>query len=164
MSEEYDRIAEINEHFAIGMCGETGDCLQLSEYIQGNVALYKYRNSVELSTDAVSHFVRNIMAEALRQSPYEVNMLLAGHDGKPALYYMDYLGTLAQVPYGAQGYSAYFVMSVFDKHYKPGMTLEEGKKLMQKALNQIKKRFVISPHGFVVKQIDEGGIKRVALD
>lgn len=164
MSEEYDRICEIDKRNVLAMSGETGDSLQLSEYIQGNVALYRFRNSVELSTEAMSHFVRSVMAEAIRKSPYEVNMLLAGHDGKPALFYLDYLGTLQKVPYAAQGYCGYFVMSIFDKNYKEDMSLEEGKVLMKKALDQIKQRFTIAPHGFIVKQVDAEGIKRITLE
>jgi 20S proteasome alpha/beta subunit len=164
MSEDYDRIAEIDGRHLLGMSGETGDCQQLSEYIQGNVALYRYRNSVELSTNEISHYLRSVLAEALRKSPYEVNVLLAGYDGKASLYYLDYLGTLQKIPYGAQGYSAYFVMGVFDKHFKAGMSLDEGKKLMKVALDQIRQRFVVSPHGFIVKVVDAEGIRKVSLE
>ena len=161
MNEEYDRIAQIDKRHLLATCGETGDSLQLTELIQGNVALYRFRNGVELSSEALSHYIRWEMAKAIRSNPFEVNMLLAGHDGKPSLYYMDYLGTLQKIPYGAQGYCAYFVLSVFDKHYKPGLTLEEGKKLMNMALNEIKKRFVVAPHGFVVKMINKDGIQKL---
>lgn len=161
MSEEYDRISEIDQRHLLATSGETGDSLQLSEYIQGNVALYKFRNGVELTSDAMSHYIRSIMAKAIRKSPYEVNMLLAGHDGTPSLYFMDYLGTLQKIPFGAQGYCAYFVLSVFDKHYKKDMTLEEGKKLMKMALDQIKQRFTVAPHGFIVKVVDKDGIRKI---
>nr|AIF54501.1 20S proteasome subunit beta 4 [Tritrichomonas foetus] len=103
MSEEYDRIAEIGKHNALALAGETGDALQLSEYIIGNVALYKFINSVELTTDAISHYIRNEMAKAVRKNPYQVNMLLAGYDEKPSLYYLDYLGTRQKIPFGSPG-------------------------------------------------------------
>ena len=164
MSEDYDRIAQIDKRHLLATSGETGDSLQLTEFIQGNVALYRFRNGVELSSESLSHYIRHTMAQAVRRNPYEVNMLLAGHDGKPSLYYLDYLGTLQKIPYGAQGYCAYFVLSVFDKHYKEGMTLEEGKALMNQALNEIKKRFVIAPHGFIVKMIDKEGIHVIKLE
>lgn len=163
MSEEYDRIVEIDHRTALAMCGETGDSLQLSEYIQGNVALYKFRNSVELSSEAMSHFIRSIMAESIRNNPYEVNMLMGCYDGKPSLYFLDYLGTLQKITYGAQGYCSYFVLSVFDKYYKDNMTLEEGKVLMKKALDQIKKRFTVAPHGFIVKLINKDGVQRIEI-
>ena len=164
MSEEYDRIAQIDSRHLLALSGETGDSLQLSEYIQGNVALYRFRNGVELSSEALAHYIRSEMAKAIRKNPYEVNMLLAGHDGKPSLYFMDYLGTLQKIPYGAQGYCAYFVLSVFDKHYKKDMTLDEGKEVMKMALAEIKKRFTIAPHGFIVKTITKDGISKISLE
>jgi 20S proteasome alpha/beta subunit len=160
MGESYDRIAEIDRRHLLALVGETGDSLQLSEFIQGNIALYKFQNSVELSSEAVSHYIRSITA----RGPYHVNMLLGGYDGKPSLYFLDYLGTHQKIPYGAQGYCQYFVTSVFDKHYKPNMTLEEGKALMKLALDQLKQRFAILPHGFIVKVVDAEGIRRVTLD
>lgn len=56
------------------------------------------------------------------QTPYMVNMLLAGHDDQdgPSLFYMDYLASLQQVPYAAHGYGSFFTMSVIDRLYKPG--------------------------------------------
>ena len=51
-----------------------------------------------------------------------VNMLIAGHDETdgPALYFMDYLASLQEVPYAAHGYGAYFTLSVLDRYYKKG--------------------------------------------
>lgn len=164
MNQSFDRLIQITPKHVLAMEGENGDTLQLSEYLQGNVALYKYRNSIELGSDALAHFIRSVIAGSLRtRNSYQVNMLLGGYDEKPSLYYLDYLGTLQPVPYGAQGYCAYFVLSVFDKHYKADMTLEDGKKLMKMALDQIANRFTIMPHGFLVKQIDSEGIKVIEL-
>jgi 20S proteasome alpha/beta subunit len=71
-------------------------------------------------------------------------LLLAGRDGTVALYYLDYLGFLQIIPYAAQRYSAYFVMSVFDKHFTLGRSLDEGKRLMKLALGRLRRRFAIA--------------------
>lgn len=163
LSEDFDRLIEIDKKTILAMSGQTGDTLQLSNYIQGNIALYKFKNAVELSTEAKSHYIRGVMAEAVRKNPYEVNMLLGGHDGTPSLYYIDYLGTLQKIPFGAQGYCAYFVMSLFDNYYKKDMTLDEGIELLKKVLTQIKTRFTVAPHGFVVKKITPEGIERLDI-
>lgn len=163
MSEDFDRLFPISSRSILAVSGENGDTLQLSQYIQGNISLYKFRNATELSTEAMSHYIREVMAKALRKNPYEVNMLLAGYDENPSLYYIDYLGTLQKIPFGAQGYCSYFVMSIFDKFYKKDMSLEEGLLLMDKVLKQIKTRFTVSPHGFIVKKITKEGISVVDM-
>lgn len=69
------------------------------------------RNDTELSPSAVSSFVRGELARSLRsRSPYMVNLLLGGLDPvteQPSLYWIDYLASLAPVPYAAHGYAQY---------------------------------------------------------
>lgn len=85
--------------------------VQFAEYIQANVQLYSMRNDTELSPAAVGNFVRGELAKALRsRNPYTVNLLLGGVDSitnSPSLYWVDYLASLAQVPYAAHGYAQY---------------------------------------------------------
>lgn len=83
--------------------------MQFAEYIQANIQLYTMRNDTELSPNAVSSFVRGELARSLRsRSPYMVNLLMGGVDPvtlKPTLNWIDYLASLAPVPYAAHGYA-----------------------------------------------------------
>lgn len=69
------------------------------------------RNQSELSPAAVANFVRGELARSLRsRKPYTVNLLLGGMDPisqEPSLYWVDYLASLAPVPYAAHGYAQY---------------------------------------------------------
>lgn len=69
------------------------------------------RNNMELSPAATANFVRGELASALRsRKPYTVNLILGGYDqieDKPTLYWIDYLASLAPVPYAAHGYAQY---------------------------------------------------------
>jgi 20S proteasome alpha/beta subunit len=91
--------------------GLTPGPVQFAEYIQANVQLYSMRNGMELSPSATANFVRGELARALRSKrPYTVNLLLGGYDNiadKPTLYWIDYLASLAPVPYAAHGYAQY---------------------------------------------------------
>lgn len=85
--------------------------VQFAEYIQANAQLYSMRNETDLSPSALAHFVRGELASSLRsRKPYNVNLLLGGVDPithKPSLYWLDYLASLASVPYAAHGYAQY---------------------------------------------------------
>ena len=67
------------------------------------------RNDTDLGPSAVANFTRGELAKSLRsRNPYTVNLLLGGIDpitNKPHLYWLDYLASLAQVPYAAHGYA-----------------------------------------------------------
>lgn len=69
------------------------------------------RNGIDLSPAAVANFVRQELASSLRsRKPYNVNLLLGGVDpvtDKPSLYWLDYLASLAPLPYAAHGYAQY---------------------------------------------------------
>ncbi len=85
--------------------------VQFAEYIQANAQLYSMRNETDLSPSALANFVRGELASSLRsRKPYNVNLLLGGVDPithQPSLYWLDYLASLAPVPYGAHGYAQY---------------------------------------------------------
>ena len=67
------------------------------------------RNDTELGPNAVSSFVRGELARSLRsRKPYMVNLLMGGMDivtQNPCLCWIDYLASMASVPYAAHGYT-----------------------------------------------------------
>ena len=69
------------------------------------------RNDTDLGPSAVANFVRGELARSLRsRHPYTVNLLLGGMDPitkQPHLYWLDYLASLAPLPYAAHGYAQY---------------------------------------------------------
>jgi 20S proteasome subunit beta 4 len=95
------------------------------------------------------------------KSPYNVNMLIAGLDplkNEPQVFWMDYISSMVSVPFAAHGYSGYFCLAVFDRYWKPDMTLEEAKSVLQKCFHELKTRMVVNQSGYTIKQIDKRGI------
>ncbi|KAJ4971288.1 hypothetical protein NE237_004387 [Protea cynaroides] len=121
-----------------------GDRVQFTEYIQKNVALYLFRNGIPLTTAATANFTRNELATALRKNPYSVNILLAGYDKEtgPSLYCIDYIATFHKIEKGAFGYGTYFSLSMMDRHYHSGMSLEEAVDLVDKCILEIRTRWL----------------------
>lgn len=96
-----------------------GDTVKFAEYVERNIRLYQIRNHYALRPSSAASWTRSQLAESLRsQKPYAVNVLLGGFDtatSEPQLFWMDYLGTLTQQPYAAQGYGSYFALSLLDR-------------------------------------------------
>ncbi|KAM7295249.1 proteasome subunit beta type-2 [Ixodes scapularis] len=122
LKHDEDKIHKLSDNLLMAVCGEAGDTVQFAEFIAKNIQLYKMRNGYELSPTAAANFTRRNLADYLRsRTPYSVNLLLAGFDkqaAQPELFYMDYLATMAKVPYGAHGYGAFFLISVLDRYYR----------------------------------------------
>ncbi|KAH6695959.1 putative proteasome subunit beta type-2 [Leptodontidium sp. 2 PMI_412] len=163
-----DKTRALNKHTLMAFSGEAGDTIQFAEYIQANAQLYSMRNGIDLSPSAVANFVRGELASSLRsRKPYNVNLLLGGFDpitSRPSLYWLDYLASLAPLPYAAHGYAQYYCLSILDKHHHPDIDYEEGLKLLRLCTDELKRRLPIDFKGMLVKVITKDGIKEVEYD
>ncbi|KAJ5608156.1 hypothetical protein N7537_004775 [Penicillium hordei] len=165
---EDDKTRQLNKNTLMAFSGESGDTVQFAEYIQANAALYSMRNETELSPSAVANFVRGELARSLRsRSPYTVNLLLGGIDPvteKPHLYWVDYLASLAPLPYAAHGYAQYYCLSILDKHHHPDCSLEEGLALLTLCTDELKRRLPIDYKGMLVKVVTKDGVQEISVD
>ena len=160
MKQDQNKLFKLDEKLGMVVCGEAGDTVYFGEYIQKNIVLYRIRNGYSLCPQSAASFTRNELAEFLRRNPFLVNLLIGGHDSKTSknyLYFMDYLGTMADVPFGAHGYGSYFVLSLLDRYHRPQMTQEEGEELIKMCFREIQKRLVINLPSFSYYIIDENG-------
>eukprot|EP00850_Spirogloea_muscicola_P012000 SM000076S21821 [mRNA] locus=s76:387764:389595:+ [translate_table: standard] len=94
-------------------------------------------------------------------SPYQTNLMLAGFDKGvgPSLYFLDYISTLHKIEKGAMGYGGFFVLSMMDKYYKKGMSLDDALALVDKCIEEIRSRLVVAPPNFIIKVVDKDGAR-----
>ena len=160
MKQSQDKLFHLGDQLGMVVCGDSGDTVYFGEYIQKNLALYRIRNGYSLSPSAAANFTRYEMAKRLRQYPNLVNLIMGGYDPaskKMALYFMDYLGTLADVSYTAHGYGSFFVLSILDRYYRPDMTREEAEELLEKCIAAVQERLIINLPSFSYYFVDESG-------
>lgn len=105
------------------------------------------------------------LATALRKGPYQTNLLLAGLDEKGAveLFTLDYMASMAKVRFGAHGYAANFVISIFDREWVPDLSLDQALDIIRKCIKELHTRFLISQPKFLIKVVDSNGIRVVEL-
>ena len=139
---DVDKIKELSPHLFMAYSGEpgasdhtfcihctlmlgciAGDTVQFAEYIERNLRLYQIRNTYALRPPSAASWIRRQLADSLRsRHPYSVNLLLGGYDtstSTPHLYWIDYLGTLVEVPFGAHGYGSFFALALLDRCVTP---------------------------------------------
>lgn len=158
-----DKILELDQSKLMGAVGDGGDRVQFTEFVKANLSLYAFRNGVPLSTHAAANYTRGELATALRKGPYNCNLLIAGiDDGQPSLYFLDYLATLHKMNCAAHGYCAMFMNSLFDKHWVPGMSVDEVMNLVDLGIAEVRARLVVSPPNFLIKIVDKDGVRVLA--
>ncbi|EKM56814.1 uncharacterized protein PHACADRAFT_254139 [Phanerochaete carnosa HHB-10118-sp] len=164
---DVDKIKELSPCLLMAYSGEPGDTVQFAEYIERNIRLYHIRNNFPLRPPSAASWIRRSLADSLRsRKPYSVNLLLGGYDTStymPHLYWMDYFGTLAEVPFAAHGYGSYFTLSLLDKYHDPEATVEEGIATLKRCIDEVSKRLVVSPARFKVKIVDKDGVREIEL-
>jgi len=165
MQSNEDKIKVLGSHLLMAFSGEPGDTVQFAEYIERNIRLAHIRNTYPLPPPSAASWIRRELADSLRsRSPYAVNLLVAGYDlptHEPKLYWIDYLGTMASVPFAAHGYGSYFALSLLDKYHDPEATVEEGLATLRRCIDEVSKRLIVTPGKFKVKIVDKNGVREV---
>lgn len=138
---------------------------QFVEYVQRNMALNEFRTGLKASTKSAASYTRTELATALRQNPYQVNLLLGGWDSEagPALYFIDYVASAQKMNFAAHGYASYFIFSTLDRNWRPNMNLEECLALARMCVKELATRFIIHQPVWKVKVADASGTREVAL-
>ena len=81
----------------------------------------------------------------------------------PHLYFLDYLGTLVDVPFTAQGYCGYMLYGLWDSIWKPNMDYDDGIRMLVQSINHMQKRFIVSQNNWVAKIVTKDGIKIIDI-
>jgi len=162
-NQEADKIMLLDSHKLLGVGGDPADCVQEPEYFQKNVSLNYHRTGVPMSTHAVANYMRGEKSANLRKGMKVVDMLLAGYDEGvgPSLYFIDYLASMQKLDKGAHGYCGFFVNSLLDAQWKPGMSVDEGVALMGLCAAEMKRRFTISMPKWKLKIVDKDGTREI---
>jgi len=167
MKSDEDKTKILSPHLVMAYSGEPGDTVQFAEYVERNLRLQHIRNIHELRPSSSAAWIRRSLADSLRsRHPYSVNLLLGGYDvatEAPKLYWIDYLGTLADVPFAAHGYGSYFALSLLDHYHNPDASLEEGIDTLKRCIAEVQNRLVISLPSFRARIVDKDGIRDVPL-
>ncbi len=58
---------------------------------------------------------------------------------------------------------SYFTLSLFDKLWHPDLSQEEALVMMEKGIEEVKKRLVVAPAHYIIKVVDKEGIRTVKL-
>ncbi|CAE6420954.1 unnamed protein product [Rhizoctonia solani] len=161
MKSNEDKTKILGPNLVMAYSGEPGDTVQFAEYVEpllpGSAAPWLIPCEAVIRTLQVNLLLGGIdLAESPVHAP-------DGPKGRPSLYWLDYLGTIAEVPFAAHGYAAYFVMSLFDRYHNPQANLEEGIETLRRGIAEVQKRLIVGMENWSVKLVTRDGVKEVDL-
>lgn len=153
-----DKIFRIDEHIGATIAGSVSHAQTLMKYITAESALYRLRNSEEISVEALATLTSNI----LRSSPLYVQTLLGGVDNKgPSLYSLDPAGGVIKDMMISTGSGSMICYGVLEDRYNEDMYVDEGIDLAIRGIKAAMERDAFSGNGIRLTTItqDEGFVK-----
>lgn len=134
---QVERMRQFGSYTCVGAGGEYSDFQMLSK-------LLKELITEDLSTDDGStlgprqiytYLTRVLYNRRCRFDPLWNQLIVAGYrDGKSFLGYVDLLGTSYEDDTIATGYGAYIATPLLRKAYKPDLSLDEAKEIVQNCM------------------------------
>ena len=153
------KLFRIDDHLALCVAGLVGDAQVLARYITAEVQLYRLKHNSEMTINAASTLMSNILA-GRRYFPYWVQLLMGGVDKDGGhVYSLDAAGGSIPDKFVTGGSGSPYVYGVLEDHFKDDLSMTEGTDLAIRALNAAMKRDSASGDGMDIAQITAKGFK-----
>jgi 20S proteasome alpha/beta subunit len=119
INEGYRYITPLGDDMVVGIIGDLSDCNLLRvEMETANVEHKLSYGGASLQCEAMANLCRSIIAKYLRRAnPLNVECMIAGCDseGDPKLFWLDSIGSIQNVPFGAFGKDSAIILSALDR-------------------------------------------------
>jgi proteasome beta subunit len=162
-SKHFPKILKLDDKLAITTAGVVGDAQALARYVKAELRLYEYNEGDKASVKGAASLVSNILYSR-RFYPYIVQLVVGGHDGKPRLFSLDPSGGMTEEKeYFSTGSGSVMAFGVLEDKFRPGMAVEDAKKLVARAVKAATKRDIASGgDGIDIVVIDSRGYRHIS--
>ena len=152
----------IDDHLGATVAGAVADAQALIRWIQSEAKLYRMRQGTEMSVDALSTLMANIMFSH-RYYPLIVQLIVGGTDKKgPKLYSIDPMGSSIEDTVISTGSGSPVSYGVLEDSFREGMSVNEGIRLAVRALNSSLQRDAMTGNEIDVVKITKDGFKKLS--
>ncbi len=159
MSKVAKKIFRITDNVGVACAGIIGDMQVLSREALAYMNIYRYERGRQATVKNAAKLMVNLLA-GRRMLPYLAQTIIAGvDDGKPDLYVLDPIGSVLADKFAAVGTGAEVAMGVLEAEYKEGMSIEEAKPVVVRAVKSALARDISSGDGVDLMIITHDGIR-----
>jgi len=157
------KVFKIADHMGAACAGLVSDMQILVREVEAYVNLYKLEVGRTISVRSAAKVMSNILFNS-RFFPMITQTIVAGIDDEgPSLYVLDVLGSAIPDKFAAVGSGAEISIGVLEEAYKDGVTTEEGKQLVTRAIKSAVSRDVMSGDGIDFLVITKDGTREESV-
>ncbi|TXT57998.1 MAG: Proteasome subunit beta 1 [Promethearchaeota archaeon] len=151
------KVFKLTNYIGIAAYGLIGDFQMLTKIMKAQANLYKLDARERITTKSMGKLLSNYLYSR-KMYPLYTNLIVAGMDKDgPKLYTLDAIGSLIPEDYGTAGTGMMLSMGILEAEYDSEMTVEQGKKLVEKAIRNSIKRDAMSGNGIDILTITKEG-------
>jgi proteasome beta subunit len=152
------KVFKITDQIGVACAGLVGDMQILTREVEAQANLFSMEVGRPISVRAASKLMANILFNR-RYAPLITQTIVGGLDDEgPSLYVLDVLGSLIPDKYAAVGSGTEIAVGVLEEEYKEGMSIEDAKALVTRAIKSAISRDAMSGDGVDFLIITKDGI------
>ena len=163
-STKMEKVLIINEDIALTTAGTVSDIQLFVKLLKAQIKLDELKKNQKLKTGEVVNFLASVMYSSARQYiPAITGFLMAGRDVHGThLYELNADGAILQhEEFVCDGSGMPYATGVLEAGWKKDMSVEEGIKLVVKAISASIQRDIGSGGGIDIVTVTKDGIKKV---
>lgn len=164
LSKSGKKVFKITDWIGAACAGLVSDFQVLTSTIRAYTSLFSFERRRKISVKSTAKFMSGILYQR-RYFPYFTDTIVGGIDDDGGqLYALDLIGSLIDDVYAAIGTGAQVAVGVLEEYYKQDMNVEEGKKLLIKAIKSASERDPLSGNGIDLLVIKPEGIEELEVE
>lgn len=153
------KVFKITDTIGAACAGLVSDMQILMREVEAYAKLYNLDVGRPISVKSAAKVLSNLLFSR-RLMPLITQTIVGGIDDEGAsLYVLDILGSLIPDKYAAVGSGAEIAVGVLEEGYKEGMSVEQAKKLVVRAVKSAVSRDIMSGDGVDILTITKNGIQ-----
>jgi len=157
------KVFKVTDRVGAACAGLMGDMQILLRETAAYAKLFELDNGRPISVRSVAKSLSNILFQR-RYFPYITQTIVGGVDEEGStVYILDPFGSVIPDKYATVGSGAEIAVGVLESAFKDGISLEEGKELVLRAMRAALARDATSGNGIDLLVISKDGIKEESL-
>ena len=160
------KIVQISDNMAVTQAGLVSDAQLLSKLIKAEIKLKDIQTRRHTTVKEAANLLAGMLYQNIRKMsmvPGIVGFLLGGFDDKgPQLYELGVDGSVTKFDdFASDGSGSVFALGVLETLYQEGITVDEGMKLAEKAVNAALKKDMATGNGIDIVTLTKDGYKHM---
>lgn len=150
-SKTAEKLHKIQEHLWMTIAGSVADAQYLIDVLKAETTLYQLEKDKPIKIKVAGQMLSNVLYQS-KMNPYQVGHILGGvtEEEGPVLLDIGAYGSILPEKFCAIGSGQNFSYGVLEAKYKDGLTPEEGKEIIKKAITSSIIRDMASGNGIDV--------------